>query len=167
VAVGRTGDDMPGPQSGYLGRVGRYVFQVAVNAPPELVFDLWTDLDRMPEWIGGVRKVTDQSGPMDRAGTRYTVWFGSMASPSEVVEVERPRFIRTRFGNRLLRGENNATFEADGEGTRLTQEFLTVGLIPAIAARIFATGSYKGSFRGELNEFVRLAEREARQRQEG
>jgi uncharacterized protein YndB with AHSA1/START domain len=148
-----------------LSGVSRYVFEVSVDAPPDIVFDLWTDLDQMPEWIGGVRKVTDRTGPMDRAGTRYTVWFGSMASPSEVVEVDRPRFIRTRFGNRLLRGENSATFEADGNGTRLTQEFRVVGLIPRIAARLFATGSWKGSFRGELNEFVRLAEREARQRQ--
>jgi hypothetical protein len=84
-----------------------------------------------------------------------------MSSPTEIVESERPRLIRTRFGNRLLRGETSVTFEPEGEGTRLTQEFRTEGLISAIAARIFATGSWKGSFRGELNDFVRIAAREA------
>jgi type II secretory pathway component PulF len=54
-----------------------------------------------------------------------------------------------------------ATFEPSGEGTNLTQRFRTEGLIPAIAARIFATGSYRGSLRGELATFARLAEREA------
>jgi len=32
----------------------------------------------------------------------------------------------------------------------LTQEFWTSGIISAVMARIFAFGSYKGSFRGEL-----------------
>ena len=140
--------------------MGRYEFTVRIAAPPERVFDLWTNLDRMKEWVGGVTNVTDISGPLDRAGTRYTVWFGRMRSPTEVIAVERPRMIRTRFGNRVLRGETLATFEPEHGGTRLTQEFRTEGLIPALMARIFASGSYKGSFRAELEDFARLAERE-------
>ena len=138
-----------------------YQFIVHVAAPPESVFDLWTNVDRMAEWVGGVTKVTDITGPSDQIGTRYTVWFGSMHSSTEILEAIRPRLIRTRFGNRLLRGETRVTFEPDGDGTRLTQEFRTEGLIPAIVARVFATGSYRGSFRGELNAFARLAEQDA------
>jgi uncharacterized protein YndB with AHSA1/START domain len=140
--------------------VAHYRFDTHVNAPPDLVFDLWTDPERWREWIGGVTKVTDISGPLDRPGTRYTVWFGRMRSPTEVLDVERPRLFRTRFGSALLRGENSARFDPEGDGTRLTQEYHTIGRVSAVAARIFAAGSYKGSFRGELNEFVRLAERE-------
>jgi len=132
-----------------------------IDAPPERVFALWTDLERTGEWIEGVTKVTDVTGPIDQAGTRYTVWFGRMASPSEVLEVRRPSLFRSRFGNRFLRGENVATFEPNDGGTRLTQEFRTEGLIPAITSRIFALGSYRGSFRGELETFKRIAEREA------
>lgn len=137
-----------------------YEFTVRIAASPDHVFDLWTDLDRMTEWVGGVTKVTDRTGPVDRAGTRYTVWFGRMASPTEVIEVERPRVFRTRFGNRLLRGESGVTLEPDGDGTILTQHFRTQGLISALMARIFAAGSYRGSFRGELEAFARIAERE-------
>jgi hypothetical protein len=115
----------------------------------------------MKDWVGGVTKVTDVSGPLDRAGARYTVWFGGMRSPTEVLEVERPRMIRTRFGNRVLRGETVAMFEPDGAGTLLIQEFRTEGVISAVMARIFATGSYRGSFRGELDTFARLTEGEA------
>jgi hypothetical protein len=43
----------------------------------------------------------------------------------------------------------------------LTQRFETEGIISALAARVFATGSYKGSFRGELATFARLPEAEA------
>jgi uncharacterized protein YndB with AHSA1/START domain len=140
--------------------VGEYRFTIHVEAPPERVFALWTDLDRMKEWTGGITRVTDLTGPVDQAGTRYVTWFGSMASPTEVLEAERPRYFRTRFGNRLLRGENATTFEPEGSGTRMTEVFRTEGLIPAIVARLFATGSWKGSFRGELAEFGRIAERE-------
>lgn len=113
------------------------------------------------EWVGGVTKVTDRTGPIDQAGTRYTVWFGRMTSPTEVIDVERPRTFHTRFGNRVLRGESGVTLEPDDGGTLLTQRFRTDGLIPALMARIFAAGSYKGSFRGELEAFARIAEREA------
>src|SRR5262245_16670964 len=111
-----------------------YRLTVDVAAPPEPVFDLWTDLDRMGEWVGGVTKVTDRSGPMDRAGTRYTVWFGPVKSPTEILEVERPRRIRTRFGSWILRGETNAVFEPVDGGTRITQEFHTIGTISGISS---------------------------------
>ena len=138
-----------------------YRFTIQIAAPPEQVFDLWTDLERFPEWIGGVTKVTDVTGPSDRAGTRYTVWFGRMQSPTEILEAVRPRIVRTRFGSWVLRGQTRVTFEPDGQGTLLTQEFRIKGVIPRVAARIFATGSYRGSFRGELKVFAKLAEREA------
>jgi uncharacterized protein YndB with AHSA1/START domain len=141
--------------------VARYSFTTHVGATPERVYDLWTDLDRMHEWVGGVTRISDVSGPTGERGWRYTVWFGRMRSPSEVLEAERPRHIRTRFGNRMLRGETDVLFEPEAEGTRVTQEFRTEGLVPAITARIFATGSYRGSFRGELAEFARIAERQA------
>ena len=141
--------------------MGEYTFTVHVAAPPEAVFALWTDLDRLHEWTGGVTRVTDVSGPSVQAGTTYTVWFGRMRSPTRILDAERPTRIRSRFGSAVLRGETEALFEPEGDGTSLTQRFRTEGLIPAIAARIFATGSWRGSFRGELATFAKLAEREA------
>jgi type II secretory pathway component PulF len=70
--------------------------------------------------------------------------------------------VRTEFGSAILRGETRVTFEPENGGTRLTQEFATQGIIPAIAARIFSIGSDKGSFRGELNTFASFAEQHAR-----
>lgn len=143
--------------------MGRYTFMVDIDAPREQVFDLWTNLDRAHEWIEGMAGVSDVSGPVHQAGTTYVTHFGNWAkSPTTVIDAKRPSRFRTRFGNWLLRGENSAEFERLGDGTRLTQTFDTEGIIPAIAARIFATGSYKGSFRGELQTFKQICEREAR-----
>ncbi|BCW52005.1 uncharacterized protein YndB with AHSA1/START domain [Arthrobacter sp. 1088] len=132
-----------------------------VAAPPERVFATWTDPDRFQEWIGGVTRVTDRTGSIDQVGSRYTVWFGRMASPTEILAVERPWHIRTRFGNAILKGESDVRFAPEAGGTRIHQEFVTRGFIAAIFGRIFAMGSYRGSFRGELETFRRLVEREA------
>lgn len=141
--------------------MARYSFSVHVDAPLETVFGLWTNLDRMTEWVGGVTKVTDVSGPVDRVGTTWTVWFGRVRSPTEVVEAERPHRFTTRFGNAILRGRNETTFEPEGDGTRVSEAFETIGRVSAITAWLFARGSYRGSFRQELEAFARLAERES------
>ena len=88
--------------------MAEYRFSIHVDAPRQRVFALWTDLDRMREWVGGVTRVTDVTGPVEQAGTRYTVRFGPMRNPTEVLEVESPGRIRTRFGTWLLRGETLA-----------------------------------------------------------
>ena len=138
-----------------------YTFSTHVAAPIEVVFDLWTNLDRMREWVGGVSRVTDVTGPVEQVGTRYITWFGRVKSPTEVIEAEPPRLFATRFGNVILRGTNRTILEPDGDGTRISQTFRTVGLVSEISARIFAAGSYRGSFQGELEAFARLAEAEA------
>ena len=140
--------------------MAEYRFSIHVEAPRQRVFALWIDLDRMGEWVGGVTRVTDVTGPVEQAGTRYTVWFGPMRSPTEVLEVEPPERIRTRFGNWLLRGESLATFDDEGGGTRLVQVLQTQGFISSIFGRLFSIGSSRGSFRGELEAFGALAERE-------
>ncbi|HEV8698985.1 MAG TPA: SRPBCC family protein [Candidatus Limnocylindrales bacterium] len=38
-----------------------YRFTVPVAAPPDRVFDLWANLDRMKEWVGSVTGVTRDS----------------------------------------------------------------------------------------------------------
>lgn len=142
-----------------MGGMGRHATSLYVSASPDVVFDLYTNVDRMPEWIGGVTSVSDVTGPVDRAGTRYTVWFGGRtASPTEILESDRPYRIVTHFGNWILQGRNSATFDHDGDGTRMTVTLDTEGLFPAFMARIFSIGSWRGSFKGELRHFARLAE---------
>jgi uncharacterized protein YndB with AHSA1/START domain len=141
--------------------MGEYRFSLHAAAPPEQVFDLWVNLDRAPEWIGGLTAITDRVGAPGTTGARYVSHFGPMRSPTEVLSAERPRHVKTRFGNWVLRGENEATFTPEGDGTRIDLTLRTKGLISAIAARLFATGSYKGSFQGELEHFGRIVEAEA------
>jgi uncharacterized protein YndB with AHSA1/START domain len=141
--------------------MGVYRYEARSSAAPEQVFDLWTNLDRMHEWTGGVTKVTDLTGPVTSPGTTYSVWFGAMRSRTTVLEVDRPTRFRSRFRNLLLRGQSVTTFEPDGNGTLIREEMRTEGIVAAIFGRIFASGSYRGSFQGELNKFAEIAGREA------
>jgi hypothetical protein len=84
-----------------------------------------------------------------------------MRSPTTVTAADPPRLFKTRFGNPVLRGTSETTFHADGDSTLMVQQFQTQGLIPGLMGRIFSLGSYRGSFRGELHEFARIAQREA------
>ena len=147
---------------GHRRAVGAYEFSIEIAAPIERVFALWTDLDRAGEWIGGLTSITDRTGRPDEAGTTYVSHFGRMRSPTEILEADPPRWLCTKFGSWLLRGETTARFEELPDGrTRLTQTFKTIGAIPAISSRLFALGSYEGSFRGELRKFASIVEREA------
>jgi uncharacterized protein YndB with AHSA1/START domain len=138
--------------------MAEYRFELRVKAPPERVFEAWIDLDLMPNWVEGVTRVGEVSGPVDMPGTTYTIWFGRMRSRVEVLEVDRPRLFRSRIAGGLLTADNEARLERDGDGTRLIQTFRTHGLMSRLWARIFATGSWRGSFRGELDTFARLVE---------
>ena len=140
--------------------MANYTISTHVAASPEHVFALWTNLERMGEWVGGVTGVTDVSGPVDRVGTTYVVHFGPVTSPTEVLAADPPRRFATRFGSWVLKGRSTTTFRPDGAGTLVTQEFETVGLISAISSWVFSRGSYEGSFRGELEKFARIVEGE-------
>jgi uncharacterized membrane protein len=70
--------------------MGERQVSVMINAPPEIVFGLYTDAGRVREWLSGARQVRTV-GPTDQPGGRAVIayrWpFKMMA---EVLEVERP-----------------------------------------------------------------------------
>ena len=138
--------------------MGRYSFMVDVEAPRAHVFDLWIDLDRLTEWMQGVTRVTDITGPADQVGTKYRIWFGPLSAEAEVLAAERPLYIRTRLRLGSIKTEMSTFFEASDDGTRLREAFTTHGLAGTIWARILGAGSYRGSFLGELRQFARLVE---------
>ena len=99
-------------------------------------------------------------GPRWDRLARLRTWRTDGIASALFLVAERPSRFRTRFGNRILRGEAETVFEEIDGGTRLVEIFEIQGFVANIAARIFGMGSYKGSFQGELNHFKAIAERE-------
>jgi uncharacterized membrane protein len=76
-----------GPAGGDMGE--RHV-SVRINAPPEIVFGLYTDAGRVREWLSGVREVRT-AGPTDQpCGRSVMVYRWPFKMAAEVLEVERP-----------------------------------------------------------------------------
>lgn len=140
--------------------MSRYVFSVDVAAPRGAAFDLWVNVDRMPEWTEGLTRTTDLSGQPGQAGTHYTVSFGRSAGSVETLAAERPRSVTWRVKAGRLTAEISAAFEADGAMTRMTETITTSGVLGWVWARVLATGSFRGSFRGELMRFAEICERD-------
>lgn len=143
--------------------MSQYVFSVDVAAAREPVFDLWVNVDRMPEWTEGLTRVADLTGQPGQAGTRYTVSFGRTAGSVETLAAERPRSVRWRVKAGRLTAEISAAFEAveaGGARTQMTQTITTSGVLGWVWARVLATGSFRGSFRGELMRFAKICERD-------
>lgn len=141
--------------------MAQHSFTVEIGAPPETVYDVWVSPARMPEWTEGLARVTDVTGEPGQAGTRYTAWFGRTAATVTVVVGERP----TRFAWRVrlgpLAAEFDSRFERSGSGTRMVETVRTRGILAWLWNRILSTGRYRGSFRGELDNFARICERVA------
>ena len=157
--------------------MGVHRFSIHANLPPADALMLWADLDRVTEWMDGVTRVSDVTGRPGRPdftlpgstlpvviapGSRYTLWFGRRPVRVEVLRRSdpSPAGLRMRLDGSVRRGETRVSFEPDGSGSRVTLEVETEGVLPGIAGRLLATGSYRGSFRGQLSSFARLAERE-------
>jgi uncharacterized membrane protein len=75
----------PGP-----GDMGDRHVSITINAPPEVVFGLYTDARRARDWLAGVQEVRT-AGPTDQPGGRAVFtypWPFKMVA--EVLEAERP-----------------------------------------------------------------------------
>jgi uncharacterized membrane protein len=70
--------------------MGERQVSVMINAPPELVFGLYTDAGWVREWLSGVREVRT-AGPTDQPGGRAVmVYRWPFKMTAEVLEVEPP-----------------------------------------------------------------------------
>lgn len=142
--------------------MAQHTFRIDIAAPPETVYDIWSDPARSPEWTEGLTKVTDISGPVGRAGTSYTAWFGRAGARVDVIAGDRPRRYAWRVRLGPIAAEFDSSFEPSTSGTTMTETVRTAGPVAWLWNRVLSTGTYRGSFRGELREFSRICEREAR-----
>jgi hypothetical protein len=67
-----------------------------IGAAPGLVWDVYTNLDRIPEWQTGDPRLLEASGRGDEVGTTYTVRRGPGAARTTVTEAVRPELHRSR-----------------------------------------------------------------------
>ena len=112
-----------------------------VAAPIERVYAAYVDPALMPTWME-LRAVNDLSGPLDRAGTRFTqVFLGPWRFRTEVVRAERPTL--HEMAGRAPLGTTYrwlTRFASEGVGTRVTLESdsRAFGPLDPLAEKVFA-----------------------------
>jgi uncharacterized protein YndB with AHSA1/START domain len=140
--------------------MGTHRWSIWIDAEPERVFDVYADINRLPEWQVGVRKLSDVTGPGDRPGTTYAVRYGPFASRSEVLEAERPYRLVTRssgvFG---LRARGTSELDPEGGGTRLTIQYETTWPLQWLGRLLEKAMLNPSILQRELNNLKALVER--------
>ena len=109
--------------------MGSYTITRRIAASPERVFRAFTDPTLVADWMDGSR-VTDTTGPLDAAGTSYTLVIrGPWRFRTRVVRCESPVSHET-VGSGPLGSSYRmvANLNARGEGTEL--EILTEYTVP-------------------------------------
>lgn len=70
-----------------MGTIRRSIW---IDAAPSLVWDIYTNLDRIPQWQTGNPRVVDVSGKGDEVGATYIVRRGPGGARTTVTEAVRP-----------------------------------------------------------------------------
>jgi hypothetical protein len=140
--------------------MAKYALTIDIAAPRDFLFDLWTDPERMADWTQGLTRVTDVTGVIGETGSRFRAWYGTLDEKIEVVASERPFYVRRRSTFGGIKVETAMALEATDGGTRVRQSWTARGIKSRVWARLLAIGTYRWSFRAELNRFAQVAARE-------
>jgi uncharacterized protein YndB with AHSA1/START domain len=100
---------------------------VWIDAPPERVWAVLVDANRLPEWNADVNAVEDVTGPLDRAGASYTQVFTAggreVRGRFEIVEADEARSREMRASLPMMaRATGRDTLVPRDGGTDLTVE---------------------------------------------
>ena len=139
---------------------------IEINAPVKVVFDLYSDFEKFPEWMKHIKEVR-------RTGEKYTKWTADAPLGINVEwEAETTTFEPNRkIAWRTVRGdvemEGEVTFEKAGRDT--TRMHVKIGYEPpaghigALVAKLFGNDPEK-QIDEEMNRFARLAESQAKKK---
>jgi uncharacterized protein YndB with AHSA1/START domain len=105
--------------------MGHRSVTIDIAAPPARVFDIYTDLRRLPEWqrqpgLKGTK------GAFDRPDSNFVIHYGGpLTLRGTVLAAQRPSLhrVRAREMAGLVTCETTARFAAAGGGTRLTFDY--------------------------------------------
>lgn len=145
-------------------RLGTIQHAIWISAPPSVVWDIYTDLDRIPEWQTGDPRVLDVRGHGGQVGSTYTVRRGPGAARIKVTGAVRPSFHASRTEGYLgLSFDLTASLKPEQGGTRLLLRAQTrwpksLSLVGRAVEYAFLNGR---EAKGELERLKALVESEA------
>jgi activator of Hsp90 ATPase-like protein len=163
------GDGAPGPHRDAAGQrsstVRRDDIGFARQCPAadtdRALWDLWVDGARYPQWQGMLLAVRDVTGPVSTAGTTYLLDHGpKLKRQVRVLAAERPvRHVIEQTGMGV-HDETTATFEPEGDGTRLTVVVVyRLGRLMSLLTRLDRKSRTERELQRELDRLAAVAAR--------
>lgn len=140
--------------------------EVQIDAPPERVWEILIDPERLPQYNATIVEVSDATGPLDQVGASYNavakVYGRRIEGRWEVTEVDPLR----RIVQRASAGDEGAatvigTIEPAGGGTRAAVEVdyqLPAGFLGELADKLFVERSVERDVRHSGENLKALAE---------
>jgi uncharacterized membrane protein len=148
--------------------MGQVKHTYRTEAPPDRVFELGLQVERIPEWYHSIIEVKDISGPLDRIGSAYTQLTKIAGRPLEirweVVKVEKPTYFEAK-GTAPSGGSGTyiAKNEPFGKGTEVTLELqyeLPGGFLGQFADKLFVERAIERDMVHAAENFKALVEAE-------
>lgn len=139
-----------------------------IDAPPDRVFELGANAERIPEWQTNIVEVRDVTGKLDHVGAAYTAIMKiagrRLEARWEVAKVEKPYYTELRGS---APGGGRATtitrIAPAGDGSDCTFELdyeLPGGFIGDLAFKLFAERSVERDVRHSNENFKAIVEAE-------
>lgn len=143
--------------------------EIEIAAPPERVWEVLVDPDRLPQYNVTIVEVSDATGRLDQVGSTYRavtkVYGRRIEGPWEVTEVTpMHRIVQRGSGAGGASATVNGTVEPSGDGTQAAVEVdyqLPAGFVGAVANKLFVERSVERDVRHTMENLKALVESEA------
>jgi uncharacterized protein YndB with AHSA1/START domain len=137
--------------------------EILVPVPIERAWDVWVDAARYPQWQGGVLNVQDLVGSVGVTGATYVLDHGpKLKRRVRVTTAERPSLHVMEQEGVGAHDQTTATFEPEGDGTRLTLAIhMHLNAVLRVLARFDRRSRLEREIQAELERFRDVATRTA------
>ena len=146
-----------------MGHISRTIH---VEATPEQVFDLFANVERLPEWQVPAPEVKDITGTPGTVGfgwtTAATIAGRKMEAPMRITACDRPRLFEVKSTGNMA-GTMRGRLEPAAGGTDVTIESeyeMPLGFIGDAANKLFFERSFAESWDKSLQKLKALVEAE-------
>jgi uncharacterized membrane protein len=135
---------------------------VHIDVAPEVVWRVWADVERWPEWTASMRKITRlEEGPLALDSSARVQANAPPTADWRVTEFEDGRFFKWEAQMTGAHAVGTHLVEAEGAGTKATMTFaLEGGLLVTLLSPVFAAMARR-NLRLEAAGMKRRCEEEA------
>jgi len=142
--------------------------EIEIGAPPERVWEVLIDPERLPQYNVTIVEVSDATGPLDQVGSTYQavtkVYGRRIEGRWEVTEVTPlRRTVQRGSGAGGASAIVDGTIEPSGDGTRAAVEVeyqLPAGFLGEVANKLFIERAVERDVRHTMENLMALVEGE-------